>query len=225
MLQSLSTTKLSDDQESSHTLNLLTGFHVITGAERLIILEGLADCGQQLLSLLALAVAEERSPPVIHGNKLQERKVLFNDQIRYDCCYPAHHTINWVSTVVSIIYSFGGCLEANIISLWCDCFRYSARLYSPLGVNLWIVKLRSSLQTILSDGHTYAGPDAVSAECIAGLSCLQALRDLKWSRQAHDLLKFPTADMMKGIDKKFGGLLRKVSELSQPTDSISYWIP
>lgn len=37
-----------------------------------------------------------------------------------------------------------------------ECCRYKSRLYSDLGLNLWIIKLQSSLTAIEGDAASYA---------------------------------------------------------------------
>ncbi|GMH41409.1 hypothetical protein BSKO_09319 [Bryopsis sp. KO-2023] len=150
-LQSLSTTKLTEAQSASHDLDLITGFQLISGTERIVVVEG--EAGQ-----------------------LQQSTVLGQ---------------NYIAKSKAIIS------------------RYNSRLYGSLGVSLWIIKLRSSLEEILSEGSTFSGVHAASPECIQGLQRLQNLKDLLWSRQAHDLFKFPLANMMSRVDKKFGGRLTK----------------
>ncbi len=46
-----------------------------------------------------------------------------------------------------------------------SCGRFSERLYSPLGADLWIVKLRAKLPRLIADAHSYAGvrPDCMQA--------------------------------------------------------------
>lgn len=80
-----------------------------------------------------------------------------------------------------------------------------------------------SLEEILSNGHTFAGVNAASQDCINGIRLLQDLKSIAWCRQAHDWFKFPTADMMHSIDKKFGGRLTKVW-MVQPCLANSYCI-
>lgn len=53
--------------------------------------------------------------------------------------------------------------------------RYNCRLYAPLGVDLWVVKLRAPLPKILAEASTYAA-GKVRVDCIMGVRKLAQLR-------------------------------------------------
>ncbi|GBF99285.1 hypothetical protein Rsub_12045 [Raphidocelis subcapitata] len=83
-----------------------------------------------------------------------------------------------------------------------------ARLYSELGVGLWVVKLRAGLQRLAAEAASYAS-GRVRPDCVAGLTRLLALRGAAWARQADALGLWPSAAQVHLVDKKFGGELTK----------------
>lgn len=89
----------------------------------------------------------------------------------------------------------------------CDV-AYEHRLYSSLGANLWMVKLRATLPGLLRTPATFA-VGKVRPDCKEGLLRVGRLADLTWGRQLHELNCWPTAAQLKLIDKKFGGELTK----------------
>lgn len=81
-MQSLSTTKLTEEQASSLEVDLLTGFHVISGKERIIVLEGIADKGMRRIEEVVHVALQARNVSKTTVTKLKERKALFNSAIR-----------------------------------------------------------------------------------------------------------------------------------------------
>eukprot|EP00798_Chlamydomonas_sp_ICE-L_P018236 gene18236-24687_t len=80
LLQSLSTTKLTPEQASDRELDLLTGFHLVDGKERMIVLEGMDESYSMGLSIIDWAledeVPEEEEP-------MRKRLVVYNSAVRY----------------------------------------------------------------------------------------------------------------------------------------------
>ncbi len=78
-VQSLSTQQLSAAQSTDPTLDILTGFHMVDGCERIIVVEGLAGGAMEgLVSQVAAWALEEPQPEP----GWVRRHVLFNRAIR-----------------------------------------------------------------------------------------------------------------------------------------------
>ena len=52
--QSLSTLKLTQEQASDTTLDLLTGFHLVDGKERVVVLEGLEAGAMKVIKVMIM---------------------------------------------------------------------------------------------------------------------------------------------------------------------------
>lgn len=81
-------------------------------------------------------------------------------------------------------------------------------MYSELGVDLYIIKLRASLPKLLADASSYS-TGKVRVDCIQGLRKFGQLRHVEWARQADVLDMYPSTFMIRLVDKKFGGELVK----------------
>ncbi|GFR51407.1 hypothetical protein Agub_g13845, partial [Astrephomene gubernaculifera] len=163
-LQALSTTQLSGQQAGDRQLDLLTGWHLVDGRERIILVEGLAEGAMRIVKGIAEWALETPKPE----EGWRRRAVLFSAS-------PA--------------------------------LRTASRLYAPLGVDLWIVKLRAPLPKLLGEPGSFA-TGRVRPDCVQGLRRLGALRSVAcWSRQMYDLSLWPSPQQLQLVDKKFGGEL------------------
>ena len=100
--------------------------------------------------------------------------------------------------------------------------RYTSRLYTDLGADLWIIKLKSDISSILSKGATYCQDQGASLECIEALTKLKNLMEISWSRQAQDMNLFPDSEMLRIVDKKFAGNLTKVNTITESYVSLLF---
>ncbi|KAL0037130.1 hypothetical protein WJX79_001758 [Trebouxia sp. C0005] len=164
VLQALSTYKLTAEQAAEHTLDLLTGFQLVDGKERMIVVEGLAEGAMQRVEGIALQALTGALP-----------------QPNATCRRAVH---------------------------WHQGLRYKSRLYSELGPNLWIIKMRAPLSSIEGQAASYA-TGKVRKECVEGLRRVVGLRRVEWARQVDSLNLLPTCHMLNLLDKKFGGELTK----------------
>ncbi|KAK9808931.1 hypothetical protein WJX72_006568 [[Myrmecia] bisecta] len=81
ILQSLSTYRLSEAEASSPSLDLLTGFHMVDGKERMILIEGLAEgAGMQQINGIRMQALHDPQPKGCGG---RGRQILYNPDIRY----------------------------------------------------------------------------------------------------------------------------------------------
>ncbi|GAX72591.1 hypothetical protein CEUSTIGMA_g47.t1 [Chlamydomonas eustigma] len=79
LLQSLSTYKLTQEQASDTSLDILTGFHLVDGKERMIVLEGLVEGVMKVVKLIQEWALSEPKPEESWGL----RHVVFNPSICY----------------------------------------------------------------------------------------------------------------------------------------------
>lgn len=62
VLQALSTTKLTPEQAADASLDLLTGFHLVDGKERVVVLEGRREGAVKLLQVRRWGLQASRKP-------------------------------------------------------------------------------------------------------------------------------------------------------------------
>ncbi|KAL6762514.1 hypothetical protein V8C86DRAFT_2518926 [Haematococcus lacustris] len=79
--QALSTYKLSEEQAADPDLDLLTGFHLVDGRRRLIVLEGLASGAMKLVA----GIADWALSEVQVEEGWLPRRVLASSAVRYPC--------------------------------------------------------------------------------------------------------------------------------------------
>ncbi|EFJ51585.1 hypothetical protein VOLCADRAFT_87753 [Volvox carteri f. nagariensis] len=169
--RALSTTQLTPDQASDRSLDLLTGWHLVDGRERVIVVEGLAEGAMKIVKGIADWALEDPKPE----ESWRRRCVLFSSS---------------------------------------PSVRTASRLYAPLGVDLWIVKLRAPLNKLLGEPGSFATG--------RGLRRLGTLRSVTmWARQAYDMSLWPSPLQLQLVDKKFGGELMAADVLGvePPTTS------
>ncbi len=77
--QTLSTTKLTAEQAADTQLDLLTGWHLVDGKERIIAVEGRADGAMRVVQAIIAWALEESRPE----DNWQRRNVLYNSGLVY----------------------------------------------------------------------------------------------------------------------------------------------
>eukprot|EP00891_Asterochloris_glomerata_P007094 jgi/Astpho2/7094/Aster-x1406 len=87
VLQALSTYKLSDEQAADPELDVLTGFQLVDGQERMIVVEGLADKAMKVMAQLATKLLQDKASRAEAAQSVAERygqrRVLLNQAARY----------------------------------------------------------------------------------------------------------------------------------------------
>eukprot|EP00892_Ulva_mutabilis_P005256 jgi/Ulvmu1/3101/UM015_0141.1 len=80
VLQSLSIHELDEGSSTDASLDVFTGFHLVDGKQRIIVVEGLAEQAMQTLIVQVAEWALRNNSPLSNG---QHRRVLYNGALRY----------------------------------------------------------------------------------------------------------------------------------------------
>eukprot|EP00775_Hariotina_reticulata_P008650 gene8650-8831_t len=144
--QMLATYQVTQAQSDEASCDLVTGFHLVDGALRLVVLEGPAagkGMGEVVPAIVRWALEDQQDW------QQQRRQQEGGHEQEDDDWLPRRVVFN-------------------------PSIKYPTRLYAALGVELWMVKLRAPLTVIAAQAATYAS-GRVKPECIAGMESLLGL--------------------------------------------------
>ena len=212
ILRTLKTYKLQQHQLEDNNLDIITGFQLIDNARRIIMLEGLSSGNAMQL------VKEIATQALSHDQQQRKQHISLSS-------HDDHET-----EVESFTTAAGNPIDSDqsndLFELSSDStlsesqqqqhrkvlinldIRYPYRLYgSMVGADLWPLKLRSNLMKISKD-PVMCGK-RIRPSCVEGLRRLSNIHLCTWMRDIDRMNLWPTEEMLKVVDKKFGGEITK----------------
>ena len=208
LLQALATTRRLAEGGEGAVGDAVTGFQLIAGGERLVVLE--AAKGAQSLPPHLQQQQQERQQP---------------EQPEPAPWLPAAAVVralaSWAleeqRTAQQAPQSGAPWLARRVVF---DAEGSPNRLYSELGAALPALKLRASLERLAAEPAS-CPQGALRPDCAAGLRRLLALARAPWGRQAGALALWPAAAELRAVDARFGGELSSGDLLGVEAEAVA----
>ncbi|XRB06387.1 flagellar associated protein [Pycnococcus provasolii] len=213
ILQLLNTYKTGEEEERNDQLDILTGFHLIDGRIRIVVLEGLGAGAIRVPKPPVEGEAEGEDEASVPPAKEPSGEGEEEKPIEYDYVDGA------MVDVYAIVSSFITRTDKRRHILMNPRIRYDRRLYVPLGLDLQRLKLREKLNRICANAHVFAG-GMVRKLVLDSLKKIQKLRSVRFLRQVDRMNLLPTSEMLVYLYKKFGGALTKDDIFGTPLPEL-----
>jgi len=235
ILRTLKTYKLQRQQLDDMSLDILTGFQLIDSAQRIILLEGVADghAMQLVREIATQALANDPDPLASAGQTVGAGAPGAAAPSVLDAAHGTPERRDSSSGGTAAVDTGGRSGDHGVPSEYARKIlinldiRYPCRLYgSMVGADLWPLKLRSNLLKINKD-PVMCGK-RVRPSCVEGLRRLSSMSLCTWMREIDRMDLWPSEDMLKVVDKKFGGEMTKSdlgeTEMDGATDSGALYV-